>query len=96
MKALTGPYLRMPLLGIWRPRIKAVSGLDTSCFHLRSRLCDGLAFLDEIEKEALVLDFLSAALLGYGEAKAKPQPRRGTGGVRDGSVRWGSVDCLTS
>jgi hypothetical protein len=26
-----------------------VSGHDTSCFHLMSRLCDGLAFLDEIE-----------------------------------------------
>jgi hypothetical protein len=55
VKALTGPYLRMGLPGAMRPRIKSLGGYDTTCFHLMSRLCDGLTFWDDVEKEALVL-----------------------------------------
>jgi putative transposase len=55
VKALTGPYLRMGMPGTVRPRIKSLGGYDTTCFHLMSRLCDGLTFWDDVEKEALVL-----------------------------------------
>jgi len=55
VKALTGPYLRMGLPGVVRPRIKSLGGYDTTCFHLMSRLCEGLPFWDDTEKEALVL-----------------------------------------
>jgi len=55
VKALTGPYLRMGMPGVVRPRIKSLGGDETTCFHLMSRLCEGLPFWDDIEKEALVL-----------------------------------------
>jgi putative transposase len=55
VKALTGPYLRMGMPGEVRTRIKSSSGDDTTCFHLMSRLCEGVAFWDDTEKEALVL-----------------------------------------
>ncbi len=40
VKALTGPYLRMGMPGVVRPRIKSLGGYDTTCFHLMSRLCE--------------------------------------------------------
>jgi len=55
VKALTGPYLRMGMPGVVRPRIKSLGGDETTCFHLMSRLCEGLPFWDDTEKEALVL-----------------------------------------
>jgi putative transposase len=55
VKALTGPYLRMGVKVGGRPRIKSLGSGDSTCFHLMSRLCEGLPFWDEVEKEALVL-----------------------------------------
>jgi len=49
VKALTGPYLRMGMPGVVRPRIKSLGGDETTCFHLMSRLCEGLPFWDDTE-----------------------------------------------
>jgi hypothetical protein len=49
VEALTGSYLRMGLPGVVRPRIKSLGGYDTTCFHLMSRLCEGLPFWDDTE-----------------------------------------------
>jgi putative transposase len=46
---MTGPYLSMG------QRIKELPLRPSTCFHLMSRLCDGLPMFDETDKEALVI-----------------------------------------
>lgn len=57
LKALTGPYVGMtePVRRRRMRRVKALPGRTSSCFHLMSRLCEGVPFFDDTEKEALVL-----------------------------------------
>ena len=55
VRALTGPYVGMGRRSKWRRRIKALPSRPSTCFHLMSRICDGLPFFDETDKEALVI-----------------------------------------
>ena len=55
VRALTGPYLGMGRRSKWRRRIKELPSKPSTCFHLMSRICDGLPFFDETDKEALVI-----------------------------------------
>lgn len=55
--ALTKPYPGMgESLGRrkWR-RVKDIGGRSSTCFHLMSRLCEGVPFFDDTDKEALVI-----------------------------------------
>lgn len=57
IRTLTKPYPGMgESLGRrkWR-RVKSLSGRSSTCFHLMSRLCEGVPFFDDTEKEAMVL-----------------------------------------
>jgi REP element-mobilizing transposase RayT len=57
VRALTKPYTGMgEALGRrkWR-RVKGLVGHRSTCFHLMSRICEGVPFFDEMDKEALVL-----------------------------------------
>lgn len=38
----------------WR-RVKGLEGRSSTCFHLMSRLCEGVPFFDDTDKEALVI-----------------------------------------
>ena len=55
VRALTGPYVGMGRRSKWRRRIKELPARPSTCFHLMSRICDGLPLLDETDKEALVI-----------------------------------------
>ena len=52
---MTGPYVGMGRRSKWRRRIKELPLKPSTCFHLMSRICDGLPFFDETDKEALVI-----------------------------------------
>lgn len=57
VRALTKPYTGMgESLGRrkWR-RVKGMAGRNSNCFHVMSRICEGVPFFDETDKEALVL-----------------------------------------
>jgi hypothetical protein len=47
VRALTGPYVGMGRRSKWRPRIKELPARPSTCFHLMSRICDGLPLFDE-------------------------------------------------
>ncbi len=55
VRALTGPYVGMGRRSKWRRRIKELPARPSTCFHLMSRICDGLPLFDETDKEALVI-----------------------------------------
>jgi putative transposase len=55
VRALTGPYVGMGRRSKWRRRIKELPARPSTCFHLMSRICDGLPMFDETDKEALVI-----------------------------------------
>jgi putative transposase len=55
VRALTGPYAGMGRRSVWRRRIKELPLKPSTCFHLMSRICDGLPFFDDTDKEALVI-----------------------------------------
>jgi putative transposase len=55
VRALTGPYAGMGRRSVWRRRIKELPLRPSTCFHLMSRICDGLPFFDDTDKEALVI-----------------------------------------
>ena len=57
VKALTGPYMGMtdPVRRRRMRRVKSLPGKASTSFHIMSRLCEGVPFFDETEKEALVL-----------------------------------------
>lgn len=57
LKALTGPYSGMtePVRHRRMRRLKALPGKSATYFHLMSRLCQGVPFFDDTEKEALLL-----------------------------------------
>jgi REP element-mobilizing transposase RayT len=57
IKALTGPYMGMTESVRRRRmrRVKFLPGKASTCFHVMSRLCEGVAYFDDTEKEALVL-----------------------------------------
>jgi hypothetical protein len=55
VRALTGPYVGMGRRSKWRRRIKELPLKPSTCFHLMSRICEGLPFFDETDKEALVI-----------------------------------------
>ena len=52
---MTGPYVGMGRRSKWRRRIKELPLKPSTCFHLMSRICDGLPFFDETDKEALTI-----------------------------------------
>lgn len=55
--ALTGPYVGMtePVRRRRLRRVKFLRGRASTTFHIMSRICEGVPFLDDTEKEALVL-----------------------------------------
>jgi REP element-mobilizing transposase RayT len=57
IKALTVPYLGMnePVRRRRMRRVKFLTGKASTSFHLMSRLCEGVPFFDDTEKEALAL-----------------------------------------
>ena len=57
IKALTGPYMGMTdsLRRRRMRRVKFLPGKASTCFHVMSRLCEGVPYFDDTEKEALVL-----------------------------------------
>ena len=57
VRALTKPYTGMgESLGRrkWR-RVKGMANRNSNCFHVMSRICEGVPFFDDMDKEALVL-----------------------------------------
>jgi len=55
VRALAGPYVGTGRRTKWRRRIKELVARPSTCFHLMSRICDGLPLFDETDKEALVI-----------------------------------------
>ncbi len=55
VRAMTGPYVGMGRRSKWRRRIKELPARPSTCFHLMSRICDGLPMFDDTDKEALVI-----------------------------------------
>jgi hypothetical protein len=55
VRALAGSYVGMGRRSKWRRRIKELVARPSTCFHLMSRICDGLPLFDETDKEALVI-----------------------------------------
>jgi hypothetical protein len=55
VRASTRPYAGMGRRSVWRRRIKELPLRPSTCFHLMSRICDGLPFFDDTDKEALVI-----------------------------------------